>query len=80
LSEQNDLQQRFKPRYLRVSDKILKQMLSNTTEDNLDIRKCLDTTEKVQLVRQVIEATNNLYYYDLQRQLWQEYYNIGTKE
>ncbi|CAF3327482.1 unnamed protein product [Rotaria socialis] len=80
LSEQNDLQQRFKPRYLRVSDKILKQMLSNTTEDNLDIGKCLDTTEKVQLVRQVIEATNNLYYYDLQRQLWQEYYNIGTKE
>ncbi|CAF4320924.1 unnamed protein product, partial [Rotaria magnacalcarata] len=50
-------------------------MLSNTTEDNPNIGKCLDTTEKVQLVRQVIEATNNLYYYGLQRQLWQEYYN-----
>ncbi|CAF2127796.1 unnamed protein product, partial [Rotaria magnacalcarata] len=27
-----------------------------------------------------IEATNNLYYFDLQRQLWQEYYDIGMKE
>ncbi|CAF1050707.1 unnamed protein product [Rotaria magnacalcarata] len=55
----------FKPRYLRVSDKIFKQVLSNTIDQDNNMVK---------------NPTNNLYYFDLQRQLWQEYYDIGMKE
>ena len=40
----------------------------------------LDTTEKVQFVWQMTETTNNLSYFDLQRQLWQEYFNMSSKE
>ena len=117
----NDIQ-RFKPRYLRVSDKVFKQMLSNaiqsndngsggrrhiegegdggggTTEGEGDggggntegegdgaataqrMIQSLDTTEKLQFVRQMTETTNNLSYFDLQRQLWQEYFNMSLKE
>ena len=35
---------------------------------------------KIQFVRQMAEAMNNLYYFGLQRQLWQAYYDIGVKE
>ena len=106
----NDIQ-RFKPRYLRVSDKVFKQMLSNAIQSNAngsggrrDIEgegdggggntegegdgaataqrmiQSLDTTEKLQFVRQMTETTNNLSYFDLQRQLWQEYFNMSLKE
>ena len=40
----------------------------------------LDTKEKIEFVRQMTEATNNLYYFDLQRQLWQAYDDIGMQE
>jgi hypothetical protein len=73
--------QGFKPHYLRVSDKIFKQMLSNAIQDDGDhIIQALNTKEKLQFVRQMTEATNNLYYFDLQRQLWQEHHNINLKE
>ncbi|CAF4487867.1 unnamed protein product [Rotaria sp. Silwood2] len=83
--EDNDLVstnyvKRFKPRYLRVSDKILKQMLSNAVEDGDKIIQCLNSNEKLQLVRQMTEAANNLYYIDFQRQLWQAYFDLGMKE
>ena len=57
----------FKPRYLRMSDKVFKQMLSNKIEHDDNIIQCLDTKEKIEFVRQMTEATNNLYYFDLQR-------------
>ena len=82
--EDNDLSstnhiKKFKPRYLRMSDKMFKQMLSNEMEhDDNAIHQCLDTKEKIEFVRQMTEATNNLYYFDLQRQLWQAYDDIGT--
>jgi hypothetical protein len=73
--------QTFKPHYLKVSDKILKQMLSNVIQDDDNkIIQALDTDEKLQFIRQMTEVTNNLYYFDLQRQLWQEYYNMNLKE
>ncbi|CAF4905857.1 unnamed protein product, partial [Rotaria sp. Silwood2] len=72
--------QRFKPRYLRVSDKIFKQMLSNAVEDGDKIIQCLNSNEKLHLVRQMTEAANNLYYIDFQRQLWQAYFDLGMKE
>lgn len=40
----------------------------------------LNTNEKLQFVRQMTEVTNQLQYLDLQRQLWQGYYNLGMKE
>ena len=71
----------FKPRYLRMSDKMFKQMLSNEIEKgNTTIHQCLDTKEKIQFVCQMAEAMNNLYYFDLQRQLWQAYFDIGMKQ
>lgn len=72
--------QRLKPSYLKVSDKIFKQMLSNATNDADKIVPCLNTNEKLEFVRQMTEITNNLYYIELQRHLWQDYYNFGLKE
>ena len=70
----------FKPRYLRMSDKVFKQMLSNEIEQGDTTIQYLDTKEKIQFVRQMAEAMNNLYYFDLQHQLWQAYYDIVMKE
>ena len=72
--------QKFKVHYLKVPDKIFKQMLSNAIKDGSEIIRYLDTSEKVQFVRQMTEVTNNLHYIDLQRHLWQDYYNLGMKE
>ena len=69
----------FKPRYLRISDKMFKQMLSNEIEHDDNTTQCLNTKEKIEFVRHMTEATNNLYYFDLQRQLWQAYDDIGKK-
>jgi len=77
----NNPMEKFKPRYLKVSDRIFKQMLSNSVPENgHQIFECLDTKEKLQLVRKLTEATNDYYHQDLQRQLWQEYYELGLKE
>jgi len=76
----NDLK-KFKPHYLQVSDKIFIQMLSNTIQDgDKQIVQCLNTNEKLQFIREMTELTNNLQYIDLQRHLWQDYYNLGMKE
>ena len=72
--------QNFKPQYLKVSDRIFKQMLLNAIQGGDTIVKCLDTNEKIQIVRRMTEVTNNLEYFDLQRHLWQDYYNLGIKE
>jgi hypothetical protein len=77
----NNPMEKFKPRYLKVSDRIFKQMLSNAAPENgHKIFECLDTKEKLQLVRELTETTNDYYFKDLQRQLWQEYYELGLKE
>ena len=62
------------------TDKIFKQMLSNAIKDGSEIIRYLDTSEKVEFVRQMTEVTNNLQYLYLQHDLWQEYYNLGMKE
>ena len=75
--------QKIKPHYLKVSDKIFTEMLSNAIKNDSDriiIIQALDTQEKLQLIQQITEITNNLYYFNLQRQLWQDYYNIGLKQ
>ena len=60
--------------------KMFKQMLSNEIEQGDTTIQYLDTEEKIQFVREMAEAMNNLYYFDLQCQLWQAYYDIGMKE
>ncbi|CAF3940428.1 unnamed protein product [Adineta steineri] len=72
--------QRFKPHYLRVSDNVFKQMLSNVINDDHKTIQSIDTNEKIRFLREMTELTNNLYYFDLQRQLWQEYHNMTLKE
>jgi len=72
--------EKFIPRYLKVPDRIFKQMLSNSIENGYLISRCLDGPEKLQFVRQITEMTNNLYFKDFQRQLWQEYYNLSSKD
>lgn len=73
--------QSFKPHYLRVSDDKFKQMLSNVMQgdDGDKIIQSLLSNQKLQIVRQMMEVANNVYYFDLQRQLWQEYYSINLK-
>ena len=73
-------QEKSKPQYLKVSDRVFKQMLSNSIKDGDKLVQLLDTNEKLQFVRQMTEVTNNLQYLTLQRQLWQDYYNIGINE
>ncbi|CAF4361707.1 unnamed protein product, partial [Rotaria sordida] len=48
--------------------------------DGNTIVQRLNTNEKLQFVRQMTETTNNLYYFDLQRQLWQDYFDLDIKE
>ena len=55
-------------------------MLSNAIKDDHKTIQSIDTNEKTQFLREMTELTNNLYYFDLQRQLWQEYHNMSLKE
>ncbi|CAF1474520.1 unnamed protein product [Adineta steineri] len=70
----------YKPSYLKVSDRIFKQLLSNSIDNGHETISCLDTNEKLHFVRQMTEITNNLYFKDLQRQLWLEYYNSSIED
>ncbi|CAF1411814.1 unnamed protein product [Rotaria sordida] len=69
--------QKLKPQYLKISDQIFKQMLSNAIENGDKLVKCLDTNEKLQFVRQMTEVTNNLQYIHLQHHLWQWWTQFG---
>jgi hypothetical protein len=73
--------EKYKPaRYLKVSDRVFKQMLSNTINNGTKVIQCLDTPEKLHLVRKVTELTNNLCFQGLQRQLWKEYHDLSSKD
>ena len=78
MSSHNVLQ--FKPAYLKVPDHTFVRMLANATTDGDGIVQYLNTKEKVDFIRQMTELTNNLRYFDLQRQLWQFHYDLGLKE
>ncbi|CAF3866507.1 unnamed protein product [Rotaria sp. Silwood1] len=70
----------FKPRYLKVSDRIFKQMLSDAIENGSKLIESLNTSEKLHAVREITEVTNNLYFKDFQEQLWKEYYKISSQD
>ena len=69
----------YKSQYHKLSDKVFKKMLSQAIEDENQIVQSLDTPEKLQLIRQITELTHNVYYFGLQRDIWQDYYDIGFK-
>lgn len=71
--------EQFKPRYLKVSDRIFKQILANTIENGFKLVESLNTVEKIHTVREMTEITNNLYYKDFQQNLWQEYAHVSSK-
>lgn len=71
---------KFKPKYLRVSIRIFKQMLSKTNEHSEKMVQYLDTNGKLHAIRQLTELINNAHYFKLQEHLWQAYYDIGIKE
>ncbi|CAF1535754.1 unnamed protein product [Adineta ricciae] len=75
----NSLHQ-FKPKYLRTSNRIFTQMLSNLLDANENIIQCFNTNEKLQFLREMVEVINNYQYFDLQQQLWRHYRNISMKE
>ncbi|CAF3394550.1 unnamed protein product [Rotaria socialis] len=70
----------FKPRYLKVSDLVFKRILSDAIENGFKFVECLNSPEKLHIVREITEITNNLYFKDFQAKLWQEYYNISSKD
>ena len=61
--------QKFKPHYLRVSDQVFQQLLSNAISNGDKIVQCLNTKDKLQFIRQMTEITNHLQYIGLQRDL-----------
>ena len=72
--------QSFKPHFLKVSDRVFKQILSNAIKGGHQLVQCLNTEEKIQFIRHMTELTNQAQYLDLQSHLWQDYFDIGVKE
>ena len=68
---------RLKSEYLRVSNTRLKDMLMESSPNRDQIASYLNNDEKIQVVRQIIELSNQLQYLQLQEHLWQAYYNLG---
>lgn len=66
--------------YLMIPDHLFVQQLSKTINDSDDIIRWLNTKEKIDFIRQMTVIVNDMYYFDLQRQLWQEHYDLGLKE
>lgn len=69
----------YKSLYRNVSNKTFKRMLSQAVTDGDQLVCSIDTHEKFQFIRQITELTHNVYYFDFQRDLWQDYYNIVLK-
>ena len=70
----------YQPHYLKVPDRILKQLLSDTIENGHLTVQCLDTKEKLDIIRQMVEMKNNFDFKELQRQLWNEYHTLSEKD
>ena len=75
----NDKHQRT-PNYLIVPDSIFIRMLSEAIDHGKQIISWLDTKEKIDFIRRMAKATNDIRYFDLQRQLWQDHYDLSLKE
>lgn len=77
---ENDETRPHTPGYLKMPDHVFVRMLSKTVEKGERIIHWLDSGEKIDFIRQMAKVTNNIRYFDLQRQLWQEHYDLGLRE
>lgn len=70
----------YKPKYLQVPDQVFKQMLSKSLTGADDLIQSLDTSEKMQYVRTYAHLLNNIFYWKLEQNYWENYYNVCTTE
>ncbi|CAF5160112.1 unnamed protein product, partial [Rotaria sp. Silwood1] len=66
--------------YLQVTNRIFKQMLISSLEGVDKIVKRLNTSEKINYIRQYAYLIHRLFYVQLQESQWKYYYDIGMQE
>jgi hypothetical protein len=69
-----------KPKYLKVSDQIFKEMLSKSLVGEDNINQQLDTSEKLQFVRTYAHLLNNVFYVKLEQDFWEHYHTVCISE
>ena len=69
-----------KPKYLKVPDRIFKEMLSKSLTGTENFVQLLDTPEKLQFVRTYAHLLNNVFYLQLEQDFWEYYDKILTTE
>ncbi|CAF2854472.1 unnamed protein product [Rotaria sp. Silwood2] len=70
----------YVPDYLKVSNRIFKQMLISSLDNAKDIVKRLNSKEKINYIRQYTCLIHRLFYVQLQESQWKYYYDIGMQE
>lgn len=75
-----NLIKKYQPQFVKLSYHVFKRMLHNVIPDNGQLIECLDTDEKLLVVRQIAEIINNLHYYELQQDSWKAYFNFAIRE
>ncbi|CAF3379014.1 unnamed protein product [Rotaria sp. Silwood2] len=68
------------PDYLKVSNRIFRQMLISSLEGADKIVKRLNTSGKINYIRQYAYLIHRLFYVQLQEEQWKYYYDIGMEE
>ncbi|CAF4817519.1 unnamed protein product, partial [Rotaria sp. Silwood2] len=68
------------PDYLKVSNRIFRQMLISSLEDADKIVKRLNTSGKINYIRQYAYLIHRLFYVQLQEEQWKYYYDIGMED
>ncbi|CAF1249485.1 unnamed protein product [Adineta ricciae] len=78
LQSANDAR-KFKPKFLNISNKKLKGMLSNINKHDHQIVCSLDTNEKMKSVRQMIHLISTSHHILWQKDLWQHYHDFEVQ-
>ncbi|CAF2168445.1 unnamed protein product, partial [Rotaria magnacalcarata] len=78
--ELNETTSDWKPKYLKLSDQIFKQMLSKSLSDADKFVQLLDTSEKLKYVRTYAHLLNNVFYLKLEESFWEHYKQVCISE
>ncbi|CAF1533336.1 unnamed protein product [Rotaria sp. Silwood1] len=76
----NNNESSYIPDYLKVSNRIFKKMLISSLDDAKNIVKRLNSTEKINYIRQYTCLIHRLFYVQLQESQWKYYYDIGIQQ
>ncbi|CAF3838412.1 unnamed protein product [Rotaria sp. Silwood1] len=76
----NNKDSSYVPDYLKVSNRIFKQMLISSLDGAKDIVKRLNSKEKINYIRQYTCLIHRLFYVQLQESQWQYYYDTGIQQ